>query len=150
MTERTGSGLSWLNAPTAAIISTTLTVGAAIGATLVVSSSAMRADFRAALQRIDQHILTLTVETRDERWELSAEIKDVRKELGAEIKDVRMELGAEIKDVRGDIQALDRRVHDVEKVVIATHKSVEGFDYRLAAVEAHADQPIGIAHRTGQ
>jgi len=64
---------TWLDGQTIAIIGTVLTVGIGIGAMVLASTSAIRAETDRLHARID-----------DGHRELTAKIEDVRKELGAQ------------------------------------------------------------------
>ena len=107
----------WLDGQTIAIIGTVLTVGIGIGAMVLASTSAMRAEMNGLHARID----------------------DVRKELTAKIEDVRKELGAQI-------EGLDARVRVVEQSMDATRVGVPDLQARVRGLEAHVQQPAEAAH----
>lgn len=107
----------WLDGQTIAIICTVLTVGVGIGAMVLASTSAMRAEMNGLHTRID----------------------DVRKELTGKIEGVRKELGAQIA-------GLDARVRVVEQSMEATRVGVPDLQARVRELEAHARQPAEAAH----
>lgn len=107
----------WLDGQTIAIIGTVLTVGIGIGAMVLASTSAMRAEMNRLHARID-----------DVRTELIARIDDVRKELGAQI------------------DGLDMRLRVVEQSMEATRSGVPDLQARVRELEAHAREPVDAAH----
>lgn len=107
----------WLDGQTIAIIGTVLTVGIGIGAMVLASTSAMRAEMNG----------------------LHTSIDDVRKELTDKIEGVRKELGAQIA-------GLDARVRVVEQSMEATRVGVPDLQARVRELEAHARQPAEAAH----
>ena len=119
---------TWLDGQTIAIIGTVLTVGIGIGAMVLASTSAMRAETDRLHARID-----------DVHRELTAKIEDVRKELTAKIEDVRKELGAQIA-------GLDARVRVVEQSMEATRVGVPDLQARVRGLETHTRQPAKAAH----
>ena len=119
---------TWLDGQTIAIIGTVLTVGIGIGAMVLASTSAMRAEMNRLHARID-----------DVRTELIARIEDVRKELTVKIEDVRKELGAQI-------DGLDVRLRVVEQSMEATRFGVPDLQARVRELEAHAREPVDAAH----
>ena len=119
---------TWLDGQTIAIIGTVLTVGIGIGAMVLASTSAMRAEMNGLHARID-----------DVREELTDKIEDVRKELTAKIDDVRKELGAQIA-------GLDARLRVVEQSMEATRVGVPDLQARVRGLEAHARKPAEAAH----
>ena len=88
----------WLSShQTVAIIGTILTVAVAIGTMIFASTSAIRAELRAEIQRVD-----------------------------ANMKDMRAELRADIEGVRAEIKVLDGRLRAVEQTVAAANARVTG------------------------
>ena len=130
---------TWLDGQTIAIIGTVLTVGIGIGAMVLASTSAMRAEMNGLHSRIDDVREKLTAKIEDERKELTDKIEDVRKELTAKIEDVRKELGAQIA-------GLDTRLRVVEQSMEATRVGVPDLQARVRGLEAHARQPAEAAH----
>ena len=108
---------AWLDGQTIAIIGTVLTVGVGIGAMILASTSAMRAEMNGLHARID----------------------DVRKELTVRIDDVRKELS-------GQIAGLDARVRVVEQSMETNRVGVPDLQARMRELEAHARQPPETAH----
>ena len=119
---------TWLDGQTIAIIGAVLTVGIGIGAMVLASTSAMRAEMNGLHARID-----------DVRKELTTKIDDVRKELTGKIEGVRTQLGAQIA-------GLDARVRVVEQSMEATRIGVPDLQVRVRELEAHARQPAETAH----
>ena len=130
---------TWLDGQTIAIIGTVLTVGIGIGAMVLASTSAMRAETDRLHARIDDVHRELTAKIEDVRKELTAKIEDVRKELTAKIEDVRKELGAQIA-------GLDARVRVVEQSMEATRVGVPDLQARVRGLETHTRQPAKAAH----
>lgn len=117
--EAAGRALpNWLNGQTFAIIGTVLTVGVGIGAMVLASTSAMRAETNSLHARID-HV----------REELTDKIEDVRKELGAQIA------------------GLDTRLRVVEQSMEVTRVGVADLQIRVRGLETHARQSAEAADR---
>ena len=138
---RTGPGIPQCinNGQTVAMIGTTLSVAVAIGAMIFASTSAIRTDLRAEIQRVDANV-------KDMRTELRADIEGVRKELTADIEGVRKELTADIEGVRAAIKALDGRLRVVEQTVVAVNARVTGAVTHAPGVDAPTSsgtQPAG-------
>ncbi len=119
---------TWIDDQTIAIIGTVLTVGIGIGAMVLASTSAMRAEMNRLHARID-----------DVRTELIARIDDVRKELTVKMEDVRKELGAQI-------DGLAVRLRVVEQSMEATRSGDPDLQARVRELEAHAREPVDAAH----
>ena len=116
------------NGQTVAIIGTTLTVAVAIGAMIFASTSAIRTELRAEIQRVDANMKDmreeLSADIEGVREELSADIEGVREELSADIEGVREELSADIEGVRAEINGLDGRLRVVEQTMAAVNARV--------------------------
>ena len=108
---------TWLDGQTIAIIGTVLTVGVGIGAMILASTSALRAEMNGLHARID-----------DVRTELLTRIDDVRKELSAQIR------------------GLDARLRVVEQSMQAIQGGLPDLQARVRELEAHARQPPKTAH----
>lgn len=106
--QETGPGMPQClnNGQTVAIIGTTLTVAVAIGAMIFASTSAIRTELRAEIQRVD------------------ANMKDMREELSADIEGLREELSGDIEGVRAEIKGLDGRLRVVEQTMAAVNARV--------------------------
>jgi len=106
--QETGPGMPQClnNGQTVAIIGTTLTVAVAIGAMIFASTSAIRTELRAEIQRVD------------------ANMKDMREELSADIEGLREELRGDIEGVRAEIKGLDGRLRVVEQTMAAVNARV--------------------------
>ena len=118
------------NGQTVAIIGTTLTVAVAIGAMIFASTSAIRTELRAEIQRVDANM-------KDMREELSGDMEGLREELRADIEGVREELGADIEGVRAEIKGLDGRLRVVEQTMAAVNARV------TAVTEGRAPTSLG-------
>ena len=119
---------AWLDGQTIAIIGTVLTVGVGIGAMILASTAAMRAEMNGLHARID-----------DVRKELTVRIDDVRKELTVRIDAVRKELS-------GQIAGLDARLRVVEQSMEANRVGIPDLQARMRELEAHPRQPPETAH----
>jgi len=116
--EETGSGLpKWLNnGQTVAIIGTTLTVAVAIGTMIFASTSAIRGELRAEIQRVDTNM-----------------------------KDMRAELKADIEGVRAEIKVLDGRLRVVEQTMAAVNARLRVVEQTVATVHARVTRVAGAS-----
>lgn len=124
---------TWLDSRTVAIMTTMLTIAAALGAMVQTAHSGLRDD-------IDQLRQEMTGMGR----ELRAEIDNVRVELSADIK----ALDTRLRKVEIDVAAIRERLSAVEVDISAIRVAMTGFDARLKAVEGHThgDQASQAAH----
>ena len=147
---------SWLDSRTVAIMTTMLTIAAALGAMVQTAHSGLRDDIDQLRQDMTGMGGELRAEIDNVRVELSADIENVRVELSTDIENVRVELSADInaldtrlRRVEIDVAAIRERLSAVEVDVSAIRMAMTGFDARSKAVEGqtHGDHVSGRAHR---
>ena len=118
---------TWLDSRTVAIMTTMLTIGAALGAMVQTAHSGLRDDIDQLRQEMTGMGRELRAEIDNVRVELSAEIDNVRVELSAEIDNLRVELSA-------DIKALDTRLRKVEIEVAAIRERLSAVEVDISAI----------------